>query len=209
MDLSKEETKIVVEALGQRYKNLRARPLRSSTPAADRANYESTIKLIDLTIKKVLSYKEDNFPEEEMDESVDDIEAAESLEKEKDYSGYQLLLVDDDTTDRSKVRSMLEEQGFENFDESDDGHNAIALIKEKAKPYDLVRCDLNMPTISGLDVLKLVRQEEKYSSMPFIMISKKGNKKQFEEAVQAGVNGYIVKPITAENLLPKIDLLLQ
>ena len=209
MDLSKEEAKIVVEALGQRYKNLRARPLHSNTPAADRANYERTIKLLDLTIKKVLSYREENFPEEEIDEAAADLQAPEPMQSEKDYSGYKLLLVDDDNTDRGKVRSMLEAQGFEKFEESNDGHNAIALIKEKAKPYDLVLCDLNMPTISGLDVLKLIRQEEKFRSMPFIMLSKKGNKKQFEDAVQAGVNGYIVKPITAENLLPKIDLLLQ
>ncbi|NKB31906.1 MAG: response regulator [Pseudomonadales bacterium] len=208
MDLSKEETKVTLEALGQRYKNLRTRPQRASNSSSERADYESTIKLINITIKKILAYKEEQFPEEEL-ESVEEIENPESDENQRDYSEFRLLLVDDDVGDRGKVRSVLKEQGFEIFDEADDGHNAIAQIKEKAKPYDLVLCDLNMPTISGLDVLKLVRQEEKFSSMPFIMLSKKGNKKQFEEAVQAGVNGYIVKPITAENLLPKIDLLLQ
>lgn len=208
MDLSKEEVKVVLETLGQRYKNLRAHPPKSSTSPSERSAFEDNIKLIDMTIKKLLAYKEEQFPEESKEENTEEIENTAGESEEKDYSGLQLLLVDNDNSDRNKIRNLLQETGFENFDESDDGHNAIAQIKDKAKPYDLVLCDLNMPTISGLDVLKLVRQEEKYAKMPFILLSKKGNKKQFEDAVEAGVNAYIVKPITSENLLPKIDLLL-
>lgn len=208
MDLGKEEIKVVLEALGQRYKSLRAHPPKSSTSPSDRTAFEDNIKLIDMTIKKLLSYKEENFPEELKEENPEESDSALDSEEEKDYSGLQLLLVDNDNSDRNKIRTLLTETGFENFDESDDGHNAIAQIKDKAKPYDLVLCDLNMPTISGLDVLKLVRQEEKYANMPFILLSKKGNKKQFEDAVEAGVNAYIVKPITPDNLIPKIDLLL-
>ncbi len=114
---------------------------------------------------------------------MEDIENPEPLEDQRDYSEFQLLFVDDDGGDRGKVRSLLQKLGYLDFDEADDDHNAIGPIKEKAKPYDLVLCDLNMPTISDLDVLKLIRQEEKFSSMPFIMPSKQGSKKQFEKAV--------------------------
>lgn len=158
------------------------RPQHPTNASSERANYEATIKLIEATIKKTFAYKEEKSPEEAL-ESVEDIENPEPLEDQRDYSEFQLLFVDDDGGDRGKVRSLLQILGYLDFDEADDGHNAIGPIKEKAKPYDLVLCDLNMPTISDLDVLKLIRQEEKFSSMPFIMPSKQGSKNQFEKAV--------------------------
>ncbi len=210
MDFTEEEIKTLLEALGKRYKSLRDQHELSG--AGSNSKHHDPIRNLDRIIKRVLDYQAEHFPKEAVDETEQEPASDEaedvSAETLKDYASFRLLLVDDDEADRDKLRSMLTEQGFQHIDESDDGHNAIATIKECAKPYDLVLCDVNMPTISGLDVVRLIRQDEKYASMPFVMVSKKGHKKSLEDALEVGVSGYIVKPLTVDKLMPKIDMLL-
>lgn len=122
-----------------------------------------------------------------------------------DYSDYHVLIVDDIPMVREVTNHMLKDNGFRHVDEADDGHNAIVKIKAKQVPYDLVLCDLNMPTISGLDVLRLTRQDSKFSAIPFIMITGILDRGSLLEAVKLGVNDYLTKPFLEEGLLAKID----
>lgn len=132
-----------------------------------------------------------------------------------DYSDYSLLLVDDVAFTREHTRLFLEKQGFCNIDEADDGHTAIVKIKRKnilygkTLPYDLVLCDLNMPTISGLDVLKLIKKETKYSRIPFIMVTGDKDKKNLLDAIESGTSDYVTKPIIEKDFIMKINRILQ
>jgi len=208
MEFSKEEIKVAIEATGQRYKWFHQRLADPATQAEEKKSCENTIKTVDSLLKKLLAYQKEHFPPPEpaQGEEADEQSEATSI---NDFSDYQLLLVDDNERDREKVKDMLAGHGIVKVDIADDGHSALAIIKEKPKPYDLVLCDLNMPTISGMDVLKLIRKEKKYSTMPFIMLSTKGNKEHLEEAIKAGVNDYIVKPISEESLLHKLGKVFQ
>lgn len=135
--------------------------------------------------------------------------------KGANYGSYHVLVVDDSTSARERLKLILSKYGFRNIDEADDGHTAIVKIKSKnvpygkMVPYDVILIDQNMPTISGLDVLKLIKNDVKYSNMPFIMITGDKNKESLVEAMNAGVQGYITKPVEDLNLMTKINKLLQ
>lgn len=132
-----------------------------------------------------------------------------------DYTDFSVLLVDDVAFTREHTRLFLEKQGFCHIDEADDGHTAIVKIKGKSifygktLPYDLVLCDLNMPMISGLDVLKLIKKETRFSRIPFIMVTGDKDKKNLVDSIEAGVSDYITKPIKEPDLLMKINKVLQ
>ena len=71
--------------------------------------------------------------------------------------------------------------------------------------FDFLVTDWNMPIMTGIDLLKAVRADERLSTMPVLLVTAEAKKDQIVEAAQAGVNGYVVKPFTAETLKEKIE----
>lgn len=115
----------------------------------------------------------------------------------------KILIVDDFSTMRRIVRNLLNELGFSNIDEADDG--ATALPKLQAGSYDFLVTDWNMPQMPGIELLKAVRSDPKLAKLPVMMVTAEAKKEQIVVAAQAGVNGYVVKPFTAETLREKIN----
>ena len=70
------------------------------------------------------------------------------------------------------------------------------------------RRDIRMPGMSGLDLIKAVRSDAKLAKMPVLMLTAEAKREQIIEAAQAGVNGYVIKPFTAETLKEKLDKIL-
>lgn len=116
----------------------------------------------------------------------------------------RILVVDDFSTMRRIVKNLLKELGFSNFDEAEDGVQAWNAI-ETAGGYDFIVSDWNMPNMTGIDLLRKVRADARFSSTPFLLITAEAKRSQIFEAAQAGVNGYIVKPFTAATLNEKIQ----
>ena len=75
----------------------------------------------------------------------------------------------------------------------------------KAGDFDFLVTDWNMPGMTGIELLKQVRADEKLVSLPVLMVTAEAKRDQIIEAAQAGVNGYVVKPFTAQVLKEKID----
>lgn len=115
----------------------------------------------------------------------------------------RILVVDDFSTMRRIVKNLLADLGFMNVDEADDGSTAWPMIQ--ANDYGLIISDLNMPNMSGTELLKRLRSDEGLSKLPFLLITAEAKRKHFLEATQLGVNGYIVKPFTAETLNDRIE----
>ncbi len=113
-----------------------------------------------------------------------------------------ILVVDDFNTMRRIVRSLLKQLGFNNVDEAVDGDDAFNKIS--AKDYALILSDWNMEPKSGIDLLKDVRQNDKYKDLPFILITAESKVENIVEAKKAGVNQYIVKPFNAKTLKEKL-----
>ena len=118
-----------------------------------------------------------------------------------------ILIVDDFETMRRIIKGALKEIGFYNFLEADDGKNALSRL-EKNK-VDLIISDWIMPNMSGLELLKAVKKDEKLKKIPFIMVTAEGHKKNVLEAINAGVDNYIVKPFSSETLQEKIKKIIK
>jgi len=115
----------------------------------------------------------------------------------------QILIVDDFSTMRRIVRNLLNELGFQNTHEADDGTTAQPVLK--SKPIDLVILDWNMPKMTGIELLRWMRAEEKFKTLPVLMVTAEAKREQIVEAAEAGVNGYVVKPFTAATLQAKLE----
>ncbi len=113
-----------------------------------------------------------------------------------------VLIVDDYKTMLRIIKNLLKQLGFENVEEATDGGEAFAKMQEKS--YDLVISDWNMEPVTGFELLKKVRSDEKLKSTPFILITAESKTENVIAAKQAGVNNYIVKPFNAETLKSKL-----
>lgn len=115
----------------------------------------------------------------------------------------KILVVDDFATMRRIIKNLLRELGFTNVAEADDG--ATALPKLKSGEFDLLITDWNMPVMTGIDLLRAVRADEKLAGLPVLMVTAEARRDQIVAAAQAGVNGYIIKPFTAATLKEKLE----
>jgi len=115
----------------------------------------------------------------------------------------KILVVDDFSTMRRIIKNLLRELGFTNTHEADDGNTALPMLKNS--DYELLVTDWNMPGMEGIDLLKAVRADPHLAKLPVLMVTAEQKKEQIILAAQAGVNGYIVKPFTAQTLKEKLD----
>lgn len=115
----------------------------------------------------------------------------------------KILIVDDFSTMRRIIKNLLRDLGFTNTQEADDGATALPMLK--GGDFDFLVTDWNMPGMTGIELLKQVRADDKLVSLPVLMVTAEAKRDQIIEAAQAGVNGYVVKPFTAQVLKEKID----
>jgi len=117
-----------------------------------------------------------------------------------------ILIVDDYKTMLRIIRNLLKQLDFDNVEEASDG--AEALAKLRAGHFGLVISDWNMEPMTGLELLKEVRADQRLKNLPFIMITAESKTENVIAAKQAGVSNYIVKPFNAETLREKIEKVL-
>lgn len=115
----------------------------------------------------------------------------------------KILVVDDFSTMRRIINNLLRDLGFSNIHEADDG--STALPKLQNGNFDVLITDWNMPGMTGIDLLRAVRADAQLSTLPVLMITAEAKRDQIVEAAQAGVNGYVVKPFTAQTLKEKLE----
>jgi two-component system chemotaxis response regulator CheY len=115
----------------------------------------------------------------------------------------KVLVVDDFATMRRIVKGVLKQLGFSDIIEAENGSSALDELKKEK--VGLIVSDWNMPKMTGLDLLKAVRGDERLKTIPFIMVTAEGQKENVLEAVKAGVSNYIVKPFTPETFNEKLQ----
>jgi DNA-binding response OmpR family regulator len=116
------------------------------------------------------------------------------------------MLIDDDPNLIFLTRDYLEYKGFQVIT-AESGMEGLELLNTHQP--DLIICDIMMPRISGYDVVEYVRQDPSKKDIPIIFLTAKSRSKARLDAINAGVDGYIVKPFEPETLLKQINLLLQ
>jgi two-component system chemotaxis response regulator CheY len=115
----------------------------------------------------------------------------------------KILIVDDFSTMRRIIKNLLRDLGFSNTQEADDGQTALPMLQSGG--FDFLVTDWNMPGMQGIDLLKAVRADPNLKNLPVLMVTAEAKREQIIEAAQAGVNGYVVKPFTAQTLEEKIN----
>lgn len=120
----------------------------------------------------------------------------------------KFLVVDDFATMRKIVKKVLDELGFKNVVEAVDGKNALELLKDCSQrndPIQFVISDWNMPHLTGIDLLKACKADEKFNALPFMLVTAESEQSQIIEAAKAGVSEYVIKPFNAATLKVKIE----
>ena len=115
----------------------------------------------------------------------------------------KILIVEKSSTMKRIVKNLLRDLGFNNTQEAEDGLTALPMLKKG--DFEFVIADWNMPEMQGIDLLKHIRADEELKHIPVLMVVAEAKREQIVEAARAGVNGYIVKPFTAEILKEKLD----
>ena len=121
----------------------------------------------------------------------------------------QILIVDDSRIMRNIVKKTLLTLNFEtdDFIEAADGEEAFEILEKNS--ISLLLLDWNMPNLNGLQLVLRLRALPRYQNLPIIMVTSEAAKYNIVEAVKAGVNDYIVKPVNEKNLEEKLRGALQ
>jgi two-component system chemotaxis response regulator CheY len=117
-----------------------------------------------------------------------------------------ILIVDDYKTMLRVLRNFLLQLNFSNIEEATDG--SMALQKLRQQDFGFVISDWNMEPMTGIQLLREVRADDKLKHLPFIMITAESKSENVIAAKQAGVSNYIVKPFSAETLKSKMTSVL-
>jgi len=107
-----------------------------------------------------------------------------------------VLVVDDSSTTRSLITSMLEDIGGIDVFEASSGFEALKILPRR--PFDLVVTDINMPDINGFELVSFVKNNEKYKNIPVIFISTERNEGEINKGMSLGAFAYITKPFNTE-----------
>ena len=123
--------------------------------------------------------------------------------KEMADLNMKILVVDDMSTMRRIIKNALQQIGFSNVDEAEDGKGALQKLRNDQ--FNLVISDWNMPVMNGLELLKEIRGDSNLKDTPILMVTAESKKENILEAIQSGASNYIVKPFTAQTLQEKIE----
>lgn len=116
------------------------------------------------------------------------------------------LIVDDSSTVRRILTNGLEQIGYENVIEAENGEEALETLA--AEEIDFLITDWNMPGVDGLELIRQVRGSNGMADMPILMVTTRGMEEDVLKAMKAQVDNYIVKPFTPDVLEEKIDTIL-
>ena len=117
-----------------------------------------------------------------------------------------ILVVDDDIINLKLLKSMLMKNSHvKEVVEVKNGSDAIGILKSR-DDIDLILLDIIMPVMNGIEMLKVVRADNNLHQLPIIVLTTDETKKS--EALEAGANGFLMKPIRNDELLKKMEMVL-
>ena len=111
----------------------------------------------------------------------------------------RILIVEDSATMRSLLASSLEDlPAPTKIVEAESGFEALRFLPRE--DFDLVVTDINMPDINGLELVSFIKNNEKYASIPLVIVSTEGSERDREKGLGLGADAYLVKPFDPEDL---------
>ncbi len=124
------------------------------------------------------------------------------MAKQKQSSSISILIVDDIPQMRETVRSMLRSYGYTTLHLADSGNRALGVIESHL--IDMVITDWNMPNMPGIELVKKLKNDPKLFTVPVLMISDERTVDKVLYAIEEGVDGFLVKPFSEEQLIKHV-----
>jgi len=208
---SKQELQVIGKTLAQKRdwitKNLNNTEIEKSKP-----QLMQDLQLIEATLQKVTDQlRSTDAPTAERvnhyisTKVVSPIRQAAFGRRQDLHPGQiRVLVVDDDQLICELINAFLRASGINQIDFANDGLKAISIMYDANPIYDLVLCDWNMPTKSGIDVHNAMRAAERYLGTVFMLVTAVTEAKQIRAAIEDGVDDYVVKPLEQDKLIKKI-----
>lgn len=122
--------------------------------------------------------------------------------------GKSLLIIDDSATMRKIIMRTVRMSGLEFERTEEAGNGAEALEKLKTNPVDVMLCDINMPEMSGMELVKKARELANCARTRIVMVSTESAQELIDQAIADGADGFITKPFTPERFWEKLTPLL-
>ena len=121
------------------------------------------------------------------------------------YEGLSALVVDDESLMRRLISQLLSQMGFSEVITVEDGAEGLRLL-ENHREIDLVISDLEMPMISGLEFISMLRNSSAVhnASVPVVVVSGHSEESNLRKAVNLGIQGFVVKPISYKSLESRV-----
>jgi two-component system chemotaxis response regulator CheY len=119
----------------------------------------------------------------------------------------KVLVVDDMMSMRNIVKRALLEIGYTDIHDALNGEDALEKLKSGG--FGLVLLDWNMPIMSGIELLRIIRADPALQTLPVLMITAEAKMDNIMEAVQTGVSDYLVKPFSGQALQEKLEKIFQ
>ncbi|MBW2501252.1 MAG: response regulator [Deltaproteobacteria bacterium] len=111
----------------------------------------------------------------------------------------RILIVEDSATMRSLIAASLEGlDGAVKVVEAESGFEALRFLPRE--DFDLVITDINMPDINGLELVSFIRNNERYASLPLVIVSTEGSDRDRDKGLRLGADAYLVKPFDPDAL---------
>lgn len=111
---------------------------------------------------------------------------------------FRVLIVDDSRATRELLTSSIETIEGTSVTETGSGLEAIRILSQDA--FDLILTDVHMPDLSGLELLRFVKQNERHREVPVFLVSTEGSDEDRRRGKSLGANEYVVKPFEPDEL---------
>ena len=119
----------------------------------------------------------------------------------------RILVVDDSSTMRRIIINTLNKIGYSDCTEASNGREGVERLA--AGPVDMIITDWNMPEMSGVDFIRAVRASDQFKHLPVLMVTTNAAQEDIVQALDAGVNNYVVKPFTPDTIKERIQAALK
>lgn len=123
-----------------------------------------------------------------------------------DINSSSILVADDDRVVRRIVTAKLSGLGFE-VTEAEDGQEALEILNNGATP-DLLITDSLMPRMSGLELVRSIRENTALATLPVIMLTSRGGEQDVIEGLETGLDDYVTKPFSPDELAARVRTVL-
>lgn len=120
--------------------------------------------------------------------------------------GKKILVVDDEVHIVNILKFNLKKSGYDVIT-AVNGEEALGIIE--AEMPDLILCDVMMPKLTGFEVCQKIKSDDKYKTIPFILLTAKGQEVDKDIGLKFGADLYLTKPFSPKNIVDKVTEMLE